>query len=133
MIETHGARSRIAGLFTPPASPPLRPDRDASLRRSRHRARPIPRPSSRDLGFGDDQRRADIHRIGRGAEQDAAIHRALLDQRTDAGRGRQRSAACLVSNEVNGADQADATRLAHQRMRGERLQLLLQIGPTCLT
>ena len=86
-----------------------------------------------DLRPGNDQWRANKHRVRSGADEKAAIHRALLYQGPYAGGTRQRRATGLVRDNVNRADQPDAPCLADQRMVGKRLQLLLQYGPTFLT
>src|SRR6476619_4914013 len=82
-----------------------------------------------DLCLGNDQWRANKHRVRGGAEEKAAIHRALLYQGPYTGGRRQRRATGLVRDNVNRADQPDAPCLADQRMVGKRLQLLLQIWP----
>ena len=54
-----------------------------------------------------------------GSAMNAAIHRALLDQRATPGGGRQRRAIGLVRDNVNRSDQPDTSHLADQRMVGE--------------
>jgi hypothetical protein len=40
---------------------------------------------------------------------------------------------CLVDDEVNGVDQANAVRLSDDRMGSERRSSPASMGPTCLT
>jgi hypothetical protein len=106
-------------------TPPTTPRRLITIvQRRRQRARQFV-----DLRLGNDQWRANIHRVRGGADEKAAIHRALLDQGSHAGGGRHRRATGLVRNNVNRTDQPHAPCLADQRIVGKRLQLLLQIWP----
>ena len=82
-----------------------------------------------DLAIVDDERRADADGVARQGPDDEAV---LLGVRRDGGGrlGGRRvlRPGALVLDDLNGADEADAARLADEVLVGQPLQPLLEVG-----
>src|SRR5678815_917273 len=83
-----------------------------------------------DLGLPDDQRRAERHDVARHAAQDQpVVLRAADQERSDGGLRIETLFGRLVADDLHRTDEADAARLADERMIREAADARLQTRP----
>src|SRR5205085_11652401 len=79
-----------------------------------------------DLGFVNDQRRADRNRVAHGADDDAVLERAVLNEIAKAALRIEPLLGRLVLGQLDRADETNAAGVADQRMVLQCAQAFLQ-------